>query len=104
MLAFGFISSTAYGLSGSYTINPSGSGTNNYTSFANAVSALASGGATGDVTFTVSSGTFNENVSISSFSGSGTYNIVFKGAGKSSTKLRATSGYVVYLLYVVKPK
>jgi PKD repeat protein len=97
MLAFGFIGSTAYGLSGSYTIDPSGSGTNNYTSFSNAVSALISGGATGDVTFTVASGTFTENVSIGSFSGSGSYNIVFKGAGKTSTKLRATSGYVVYL-------
>jgi polyisoprenoid-binding protein YceI len=38
-------------LSGSYTIDPNGTGTNNYTSFSAATSALSTSGVNGAVTF-----------------------------------------------------
>ena len=51
-------------LSGSYTIDPSGTGTNNYTSFTSAISALSTSGVSGAVTFNVKQGTYTEQVTI----------------------------------------
>jgi hypothetical protein len=56
-------------LSGVFTINPSGSGLSNFTSFTSAVAALNNGGVSGAVTLNVSSNTFNEQITINSVSG-----------------------------------
>ena len=79
LLAMGIAlySSSAFALSGNYTIDPSGSGANNYTSLSAAVSALNSSGASGDVTFTMASGSFSGGVTINAFSGS--KRLLFKG-------------------------
>jgi hypothetical protein len=45
-------------LSGTYTIDPSGSGSTNYTTFESAISALNSNGVSGPVTFRIASGTY----------------------------------------------
>ena len=55
-------------LSGNYTIDPAGSGSNNYTTWAAAVSALGAG-VSGNVVFTVASTTFNEAVTINPITG-----------------------------------
>lgn len=78
-------------LSGTYTIDPSGSGGTNYTSFSAAVSALNSNGISADVTFRVASGSFSDNIIINAFTNSGAYDVVFQGAGKSSTTLTSSS-------------
>ena len=52
-------------LSGNYTIDPQGSGTRNYTTFAAATAALKAG-VSGPVVFSVASTTFKEGVSITS--------------------------------------
>ncbi len=58
-------SRTIYGqMNGSYTINPTGTGLNNFTSFGAAVNRLFWVGVTGPVTFSVSAATYNEQVTI----------------------------------------
>jgi hypothetical protein len=75
-------------LSGVFTINPSGSGLSNFTSFTSAVAALNNGGVSGAVTLNVSSNTFNEQITINSISGaSATKAIRFVGNGTVSTTL-----------------
>lgn len=49
-------------LSGTYTINPNGSGATNYTSYTAALSALSTSGVNGPVVFNVASGTYTEQV------------------------------------------
>ncbi len=61
-------------LSGSYTIDPSGTGTNNYTSFTSAISALSTSGVSGAVTFNVKQGTYTEQVTIPSVTGASASN------------------------------
>ena len=56
-------------LSGSYTIDPNGTGTNNYTSFSAATSALSTSGVNGAVTFYVKQGTYTEQVSLGAYTG-----------------------------------
>ncbi|MEJ6738892.1 MAG: hypothetical protein QNK62_07665, partial [Cryomorphaceae bacterium] len=51
-------------LSGTYTIDPNGTGTSNYTSFTSAISALSTSGVSGSVTFNVKQGTYSEQVTI----------------------------------------
>ncbi|MCB0733099.1 MAG: right-handed parallel beta-helix repeat-containing protein, partial [Bacteroidetes bacterium] len=99
LLALGLAlsSSSVFALSGNYTIDPSGSGSTNYTSLAAAVSDLNSNGISGDVTFTMSASSFSGGVTISAFTGSGSYDVVFKGAGISSTTVSSTSGYCIYI-------
>jgi len=63
-------------LSGTYTIDPNGTGTNNYASFTAAVSALTTSGVSGPVTFNVASGTYNEQISIGAITGSSATNSV----------------------------
>jgi len=76
------------GMSGAYTINPGGSGATNYTSFADAVAALQCGGVNGPVTFTVSAGTYSEQVTIPAISGaSATNTITFDGGSAAGTIL-----------------
>ena len=56
-------------LSGTYTINPNGSGATNYTSYTAALSALSTSGVNGPVVFNVASGTYTEQVTFESYSG-----------------------------------
>ncbi|MEI6595380.1 MAG: GEVED domain-containing protein, partial [Bacteroidota bacterium] len=76
-------------LSGTYTIDPAGSGSTNFTRFGAADSALISCGISGPVTFNVAAGTYNEQVYISSISGaSATNTITFNGGtGNASTRI-----------------
>lgn len=54
----------AASMSGTYTINPSGSGGNNYTTFAAATSDLRSKGVCGPVVFNIAAATYNEQVNV----------------------------------------
>lgn len=75
-------------LSGSYTIDPNGSGGSNFVNFKEATAALTNCGINGPVVFNVSSDSFYEQVTVPVFSGSSFTNTVnFKGAGKDSTIL-----------------
>ena len=68
-------------LSGSYSVDPAGSGSTNYTTFAAAASALG-GGVSGPVVFTVASTTFNEALNFNAVSGaSATNTITFIAVG-----------------------
>ncbi|MEI6507344.1 MAG: GEVED domain-containing protein [Bacteroidota bacterium] len=79
-------------MNGFYTIDPAGSGTSNYTSFNAAVAALQCGGVSGNVTFTVANGTYNEQVSIGSIAGANdTMRITFQGTSQASTILTNAS-------------
>ncbi len=70
------VTSFCTGLSGSFTINPTGSGSSNFPSFTSAVSTLANCGISGPVTFTVAAGTYNEQISIPFIPGSSATNTV----------------------------
>ncbi len=75
-------------MNGTYTINPSGSGTRNYTTWSAAISALTTSGVNGAVVFDVSANTFTQQVSIGTITGtSATNTVTFKGAGAANTKL-----------------
>lgn len=81
-------------LNGSYTINPSGSGITNYTSFTNAINAIACGGITGPVTFLVSAATYTEQLTIPLILGSSAVNTVtFDGGnGNMATRIITYAG------------
>ena len=63
-------------LSGTYTIDPNGSGTSNYASFAAATAALTTSGVSGAVTFNVKEGTYTEQVSFGSYTGASAANTI----------------------------
>lgn len=91
------------GMGGNYTINPTGSGSTNFTSFTNAVNALIARGVAAPVIFNVAKATFNERVVIPSILGaSATNTISFLGAGVDSTILvstgSSTSDWITLLL------
>jgi Secretion system C-terminal sorting domain/Fibronectin type III domain/Right handed beta helix region/Carbohydrate-binding module 48 (Isoamylase N-terminal domain) len=68
-------------LSGTYTIDPNGTGTTNYASFSAAVTALTTSGVSGPVTFNVAQGTYTEQVTINAITGtSATNKVTFKSA------------------------
>lgn len=76
-------------LAGTYTIDPAGSGANNFTSFTAAVSALNCGGISGPVTFTVAPGTYTEQVALQSVTGASAVNtITFDGVNRSTRILQ----------------
>jgi parallel beta-helix repeat protein len=105
--AIPFASSGSTPLSGTYTINPSGSGTSNYTSFHSAVTALIdSGGISGPVVFNVANGTYSDQIKIGSIPGVSSVNtITFQSASGDSSKViltsasstSSTSNYTIYL-------
>ena len=72
-------------LSGSYTIDPSGTGTNNYTSFTSAISALSTSGVSGAVTFNVKQGTYTEQVTIPAVTGASAANKITFQADPTNT-------------------
>jgi PKD repeat protein len=76
-------------LSGNFTIDPAGSGPNNFTSFGAATSKLMSCGIGGPVVFSVAAGTYSEQVSLGAVNGvSSTNTITFDGgAGNAATRI-----------------
>ena len=86
-------------MSGTYTINPSGSGSTNYTSIGAAVSALNSSGVNGAVVFSISDGTYTGQVSLSAVTGaSATNTITFKSASGhwQNVTITNSSTYTIY--------
>ncbi|MEI6507263.1 MAG: GEVED domain-containing protein, partial [Bacteroidota bacterium] len=79
------------GMAGTYTIDPLGSGTSNYTTFALALTALQSCGVGGPVTFNVAAATFAEQVSVPNINGTNAINtITFDGGnGNAATRIIA---------------
>jgi PKD repeat protein len=68
------------GMSGSFTINPSGTGANNYVSFTAVGAALNSCGISGPCYFTVAAGTYTEKLTLTNINGtSATNTITFDG-------------------------
>lgn len=84
-------------LSGTYTINASGSGTTNYTSITAALTALSSSGVNGPVVFNIASGTYNEDIRLTSnpTGVSSTNTITFRGVGKYKVIIK--DSYPLYL-------
>lgn len=79
-----FATSICGGLSGTYTINPSGGGTNNFTSIAEAVNKLMCGGVYGPVAFNISTGTYTGQIDIPTVAGvSATNTVVFKSVSNN---------------------
>jgi PKD repeat protein len=77
---------SAQALSGTYTIDPSGSGTNNFTTFAAANNSLAIYGVAGPVLFKVANGTYSEQVVVPYVSGTNANNtITFDGGDAKKT-------------------
>ena len=77
---------------GTYTINPSGSGSNNYTTFAAATAGLAAG-INGPIVFNVAAATYNEQVIIPNAAGmSATNTVTFEGGnGNAATRIISQS-------------
>ncbi len=90
-------------LNGVYTIDPNGSGSNNYNSFSGAVSDLTSQGVDGNVVFLVADGVYTDQIEIGSIVGaSDTSMIVFRAANDTNVVLQysatsATDNWVVKL-------
>jgi len=84
-------------LSGTYTIDPSGSGTKNYTSFSAFASALSSNGISANVIVNVASGTYSESVVFNAYNGaSSSSTVTINGNGATIT---TTSSKAVIELY-----
>ena len=81
-------------LSGSYTIGSGG----NYASFTAAVTALTTSGVSGPVTFSVLSGTYNEQITIPAITGaSATNTITFDGGtGNAATRVLTYTATTAY--------
>lgn len=72
-------------ISGAYTINPGGSGSNNFTSFNAAITKLVTCGINGPITFTVAPGVYNEQFLIPAIDGSSAANtITFDGVSAAT--------------------
>lgn len=79
-------------LSGAYTIDPTGSGPFNYTSFTAAASALKTNGVCGPVTITVAPGTYIEQVQIDTIPGASAINrVIIDGVDASNRILTFSS-------------
>ncbi|MES2559702.1 MAG: right-handed parallel beta-helix repeat-containing protein [Bacteroidota bacterium] len=94
------------GLSGTYTINPAGSGTSNFTSFQAAIDKMICGGVNGEVTFNVASGVYNGQIEVPTiFGASITNRIIFQSLTgnpadvtlTSNTSSSATTNYTLRL-------
>ncbi|RYZ98129.1 MAG: hypothetical protein EOP47_20065, partial [Sphingobacteriaceae bacterium] len=85
-------------LGGNYTIDPSGTGTSNFTSFTAAATALTNQGVCSAVSFTVAAKSFNESITLGNINGASLTNtITFTGAGKAATRLYSSNTNVVSL-------
>jgi hypothetical protein len=77
---------------GNFTIDPNGTGTNNYTTFADAAQDLSDYGVCGPVVFTVTPGTYSEQVTLSNITGtSATNTITFMPDSNGFVTLEHTS-------------
>lgn len=94
--------------SGTYSIDPKGSGSRNFSTFKQALDTLSKYGVSGQVTFEVADGSYNEQLNISSVLGASLQNnIVFKSKNGDSSKVKlyyassssSTKNYVIYLNY-----
>ncbi len=80
------------GLTGNFTIDPSGSGPNNFTTIQAAIDKLTCGGVYGPVVFNIANGTYNGQYFIPVIGGtSSTNTIVFKSATNNSANVTITS-------------
>jgi hypothetical protein len=78
---------------GNYTIDPAGSGPNNFTSFTDVTNVLNCGGIGGAVHFTVAPGTYNEQVTLMSVIGtSATNTITFDGVNAATRIINFAPG------------
>ena len=78
-------------LSGTYTINATGEGDRNYTSFGAATSAL-SAGVSSEVIFQVAPGTYEEYVTVNAITGASSSNrVIFRGMGDDNQQVVITS-------------
>ncbi|MBE0645871.1 MAG: hypothetical protein IH600_17450, partial [Bacteroidetes bacterium] len=75
-------------LNGIYTINPTGSGNRNFTSFTNAVNALNAVGVSGPVTFNVAAATYNEQLTLGVIPGTSATNTVTFNGGTGNAASR----------------
>jgi hypothetical protein len=75
-------------MNGVYTINPSGSGSRNFTSFTNAIAALNGAGIGGPVIFNVAAATYNETFSIGPIVGASATNTVTFDGGTGNAASR----------------
>jgi len=93
-IVFSSITAVAQPLSGNYTIDAGlPSGTTNFTSFTEAVTALSTNGITAPVVFTASSGVYTEQLIIPQITGSSAVNtITFTGNGTNICKYQRTGG------------
>ncbi len=90
-------------LSGTYTINPSGSGSTNFKSFGAVDTALRACGISGPVTFIASNGTYNYQLELGTISGISSSNtITFTGAGSPTDCIltATTSGLNPYIVRI----
>ncbi|MBI3234103.1 MAG: PKD domain-containing protein, partial [Bacteroidetes bacterium] len=87
------------GISGNFTIDAGqASSATNFTSFTDAVNALNTCGITGPVTFTVATGTYNENIAITNVNGSSSSNtITFDGVDFTTRKITSSQPYTIKL-------
>ncbi|MGZ5283710.1 MAG: hypothetical protein ACXWEY_15655, partial [Bacteroidia bacterium] len=80
-------------ISGTFTINPTGSGSSNFKTFTDAVTTMKDYGICGPVLFNVAAGTYKERVEITPVSGaSATNTITFDGSGASSSPVIQNAG------------
>jgi len=78
----------ATGMSGTYTINPSGSGSKNFFSFTAAFDSLHNNGISGPVVVNVANGIYNETLRVDSIQGvSATNTVTFQSASGDSSKV-----------------
>lgn len=89
-------------LKGLYTINPSGTGVNNFTSFRAATSALNNAGVAGAVTFTVAPATYNEQVNINTIPGASALNTVVFDGLNATTRILDTAANSTTNFWTVK--
>ncbi|MCX6351555.1 MAG: hypothetical protein NTX03_06825 [Bacteroidetes bacterium] len=88
LLFFAVLQIEAAPISGTYTINPSGSGSRNVKTFNAAVQLLRDSGVNGAVVFNVADGKYSERIIIPSINGASLINnITFISATKDSTKV-----------------
>ena len=94
-------------LSGTYTINPAGSGTTNFTTLQAAVTALTAQGVSGPVSLLIAPGTTHPAVSIGSITGTGPVNRVrflVDSAQGVAPAVITTSGSTLYALQLTGAK
>jgi PKD repeat protein len=86
-------------LSGTYTIDPNGNGSRNFTTITNAVSTLDSFGVNDEVVFEIANGIYNESLSFVAIRGASSLNsIVFKSKSLDSSKVLVRSSSSTTLL------